>query len=466
LNADYLTRETALREVTTIECGERVERIGAEFSSCYLWKPADLASLPAQDDFHECARTLRAVTQSCVDAWASEHSSILHTLSGGLDSSIVLACLCDAPDRPRVTCTNDYFDGGSGDEREYARSMSQRHSVELVERHRDSRIDARIFLSCRRTVRPVLAFTACDAYPAGVQLARSRGATAIFTGELGDNIFGGAPGIEIVQDYRERYGLGPGLWRTAMDYSKLSRLSVWKVLRGVLFADRAADKRRSWSALQYASGYEPDFLRGRMVTSDAIHDYAHWAESHVHPWFQDVDGVPTTKLLLMYSLLVITSAAYEPPFARAGDPLMVSPLASQPLVESSLRVSSHLHMLGGVDRAAARFAFADKLSDIVLNRRGKGNAGHWVRELVRNNRDFLRETLLDGCLVKERILDRQKIEDALSGKVNNSMLVTYELIIHLYIESWVRQWYSTERSPSPKIHREQAESSDYQPLES
>ena len=65
----------------------------------------------------EAVVSLRETTVGCEHAWASCYDGIVHNLSGGLDSSIVLSCLKSAPSRPRVTCLNYFTTGPNEDER-------------------------------------------------------------------------------------------------------------------------------------------------------------------------------------------------------------------------------------------------------------------------------------------------------------------------------------------------------------
>ena len=84
------------------------------------------------------SRRMRQCVRDVVHAWASCYDHMLLSLSGGLDSSIVLACLKDAPSRPRVTCFHYYPLGADLDERAYARAAAAKAGLELLERPRDS----------------------------------------------------------------------------------------------------------------------------------------------------------------------------------------------------------------------------------------------------------------------------------------------------------------------------------------
>ncbi|WP_371514794.1 asparagine synthase-related protein [Brevundimonas denitrificans] len=76
---------------------------------------------------------LRETTQRCVRSLASEYDQIVLSLSGGLDSSILAACLSDAPSN--VTCLTLVTPALVSDERRYAQAMADRVQLRLVEGH-------------------------------------------------------------------------------------------------------------------------------------------------------------------------------------------------------------------------------------------------------------------------------------------------------------------------------------------
>lgn len=127
--------------------------------------------------------------------------------------------------------------------------------------------------------------------------------------------------------------------------------------------------------------------------------------------------------------------------------MFTNPLASQPLVEAFFRIPAPFHFTGAESGAAIRKAFGTEFSELVLKRgTGKGTPNLLLREVVAGNRDFLRELFLDGLLVRRRILDKIKLEAALSGAVSRSQIGVGEIISQLYIECWLRSWAKTQSS--------------------
>ena len=62
-------------------------------------------------------------------------------------------------------------------------------------------------------------------------------------------------------------------------------------------------------------------------------------------------------------------------------------------------------------------------------------------QILKSNLSFVRETLLEGLLVKEGLLDRRRVETALAGEHAEVGTEAKELVaVHLSTEAWLRNW--------------------------
>ncbi|HSZ10445.1 MAG TPA: asparagine synthase C-terminal domain-containing protein [Steroidobacteraceae bacterium] len=436
---DYLTHETGIKEISTVLCGEAFEFSASGSSQRLYWNPASLSPSSTAEDLIEAANLMRAQTQLCINAWASPHDTILLELSGGLDSSIVLACLRRAQTRPNVISVN-FYSRGAGDERRFARSMTDPHGLELIEMESDAALDFRTFLNCALTANPVLNFSAYDAEPKLIRIAGERKATAIFTGEIGDDIFGHSPSPEVLTECLATYGFSLRTLLAAIDYAELTRVSLWRALNQAIQYRRWQKRTSYWSFYRYRHWLRYSNER-YLISKDAVNNYERSLSRWIHPWFQNVQDMPAGRAMLIYALIMATSTWSHSPFGGSSRNLFKSPIASQPLVEAFARITSCLHFAGGENGAVAREAFRLQLSDMVLERgTGKGTPELWIRDLVESNRSFLRELLLGGILVGRNILDKKKTEEILSRDVTKTHVGVGELIRQLYIESWLRRW--------------------------
>ena len=444
-NGDYLTSSTGIREITEIQAGDAVSMDSHGYSTVRYWDPREICRRPQIEDFETASRLLREATQESIDGWTSRYPNAMLLLSGGLDSSIVLGCMTQSPSRPAITCAT-YYSDQIGDERRYARAVAAKLDVELHELERSMDASLEMILGCRRTSRPLLSFSAFDRYARDLALAKSHGARAIFDGELGDNVFGGGTGHEVA-DYLAMHGLKPGALRVAADYALIAKTSGWQALRTGFREHRDKNKHTYWSILKYIEVAGYDASASGLISSDALASYRAVASRYIHPWFLDMEGVPLGRFAIVYGLFTMTSGFAEIPFAfgAPGDPALISPLSSQPLVELSLKIASFLHVRGGRERAVARHAFARVLPASVANRVGKGTNSQWLHALVNAHASFLRETLWDGFLVRSGILDKYKLERALSLSISNTTVGVLDVIRMLYIEAWLRRWNAVAR---------------------
>jgi asparagine synthase (glutamine-hydrolysing) len=446
VGGDYLTHETAINEIKTLECGDGVECTPGGCTKHPYWEPSRFLKDRSLSGFSDATRAMRNTVDHCVNALSSEHNSILVNLSGGLDSSIVLSALARAPHKPLLTAVN-YHSRGCGDERPFARTMARSVNCRLVEHARNSCLDLRRFYDCNLTVSPVLNFSAPDVEARNTALARDANATAIFNGELGDNIFGRNPSAGILLEYIRLNGIGPRFLSVAMDYAMLTKQSVWRTLVLTRQETKRLTEHDAFSALkklQDRCGIEGASARS-LASTDAEEHYGRIADRFLHPWLKEARGLAPDSQKLLFGLVTVTSTAYHSPFAAPDDPQAVSPFVCQPLAETALRIPGYLHCSSAQDRAVARAAFADTLPAEVLNRGvGKGGPGMWVKDVVENNFKFLREFLLDGILVRRGLLDRNKLDTALSPRIAKSTAMVGDVFAKLYIEAWVRNFARLE----------------------
>jgi asparagine synthase (glutamine-hydrolysing) len=422
--------DTGIEGVSEVCGGECLEFHSGRQARHLYWNPATFLSGEAIEDPLLAARSLRATTKACVHAWASTHDTFLHRLSGGLDSSIVLSCLADAPSRPRIRCLTYYRQGGASDERPWARLAAQRSGCELVEYARDPHIDFSALSRMRLSASPPLTSSFLETDGFERQLTAQYHATAISTGDGGDSLFGSTSARFSVLDYVRRHGLRPALLLLASDVALLRNQSVWKVLsktlRYALFnGDREdAIHLRDARKLACAEIREPVLAK---------------RSSFGHPWFRSGRLPPAANEILAF--LTIPDLFYPPLFSPDNvGAESIFPLLSQPLVELCVAIPSYVLFDQGRDRGLARRAFADDVPGPILARTWKDRVQGFPEEILRANLAYFRELLLDGTLVKERYLDRGALESTLSGRTIKETASVGEILDHVLVEAWLQSW--------------------------
>ncbi len=420
--------ETGLDAVSQVLGGECVELSAGRESRQFYWDALRIAESGGIDNAYEAVRLLRERTRDCVHAWAGSYRSIIHMLSGGLDSSIVLACLKDAPGRPHMTCLNFHSPGSNTDERAYARLAAQGAHCEVVEQPRDLAVSLRSLLNIQKSCTPTDYFFYLDGRRAEAEVAAEHHATAVFTGNGGDQVFYQARARFAAGDYLSRRGVRPALFNVALDAARIDRVSVWNVLRDAVVHGLFG---RRWNPRNDTG------LHRTLIRADVVRDISRDV-SLVHPWLRVPGRTPSGKRWHAYQLLFPFD--FYNPLGREADPEPVTPLFSQPLLELVLRIPTWLLTIGGWDRALARRAFQHDVPRPIVTRRAKGGQEEHAKAILMRELGFARELLLEGQLVREKIIDGARVSEALSGRPSRTGAGNSELYGCLSAEAWVHQW--------------------------
>ena len=433
---------TGLAEVTQVLGGECVAHCGGSKTRTFYWNPRQVADADPIDDPMQAVAALRHCVRDSVHAWASGYESIVHTLSGGLDSAIVLACLKDAPARPQITCVNYHSPGAAGDERAFARLAADRVGCELLERERDVAIGFEPLLQMPRSAAPSIYRYYLENSRRELELAHEYKATALFCGEGGDQLFYQARAAFGAGDYLYRRGIVRGLgsefFRIALDGARVDRVSIWQVLRSAVLH---ACLGRRWT-LADEVGRFTRLMPAEAI--DAIKQDARW----VHPHLQMPARTPSGKLWHACTLAVPALEYYDPLGILDGVE-RVAPLFSQPVLEICLRIPVDVLTTGGWDRAIARRAFKSDLPHRIATRRGKGVPDQYVKSVLERNFGFVREMLLEGQLIRQKFIDRTKLEAVLSGRPTDTARGDTEVYDYLNVEAWLQRFRTSDVSFPP-----------------
>jgi len=416
-------RLTALDGVTQVMPGEAVDLHGETARPTPLWSAVDIAGAASMLDSKEAALALREAVRQCTRSWADTYDKLLLRLSGGVDSSILLSCLsrdaCDAD----VICVNYHSPGSDSDERAYARLAAGKADRRLVERERDAEFPLERVLDVARMPAPVHYLGRMGSTRMDAELAARFNVGAMFTGVGGDQLFFELRRWWPAADYLRVRGFDAGFLSAAMDAARLGQLSVWQTI-ALAVANRAS--RDPSNAIE----------RTRATLVDTVHlnDLEHLARTG-HPTLFPTPDLPIGKL--NQARLLLSPLGYYDPFERDAAPEQVSPLLSQPIVEFCLRLPTYLLTLGGRGRGLARTAFEADLPPEIATRRSKGGIDDHIKKVLLQNLVLARGILLDGELVRRRILDRSKLEKALSLGPTTSSSSVAELHVLIGIEAWI-----------------------------
>jgi asparagine synthase (glutamine-hydrolysing) len=426
----------ALVEVSQVRRGECIEIDPAAGpvvrSSRFCWDPlAFVREQQAIEDPERAAAAVNATVRSCTQALSGGHSSLLHRLSGGLDSSIVAGCLARASSLPRIACYTYFNPRGRSDERPWALLAAEHTGFEHIECPIEpARVRLADLVRPRPATEPLSLLGYLIRSTVEERLSMERNASAVFTGDGGDSGFCSDSFTYAVTDYLRRHGPRPQALSLASEVALRTERSTWSVL---------ASSTRRWLFGAQMSEQLPALLMGSRLVSPQLRDGFTIPESYPHPWFSQLRRVPW-DVIRRLGILLTTPEFYNVTDAARPEPEIVSPLYAQPAVELFLRIPIHVHATGGRDRGLARRAFAREVPESILRREWKDRAPGFHGEVLVRNLDFIRELFLEGVLVREGLLDRAAVEAALAPGPSKTEVLPVEIYRHLEVEIWARYW--------------------------
>lgn len=381
-----------------------------------MWTPWQfLGGAQHRRDPATAAGSIREAVTKVVDTLASEDGSLLLELSGGLDSSIVGACL--ARTAARVPCCTAVTPLRGADERRYAALIAELLDVELracTLDFDDARIDFPVPAS---SLRPAVWALSRSVGRIMDEAAEHAKVSALFSGGGGDTVFAYLTTASPAADAFRAGGLAEGFKAVA----NLSRLHGCTVAKA------------AWLTLRklYRRPHDPPAPDTRFLS-------ANWRLPSLtpHPWF----SAPRSALVgdRERVLGLIGTQLFGDATPRGGGRRVRMPLLAQPVVEACLRVPSWMWIDGGRNRAIARDAFSEALPEAILNRRSKGTFMNYTASVYRRSRQTIASFLLDGSLQAQGLLDRAALERYLTHPPvarDDTFMRLFDLCM---IENWVR----------------------------
>jgi len=380
------------------------------------WTPWDfVAPQRRHRDRREAQADVRCAVESTVKRWSETDQSLLLELSGGLDSSILAACLQNA--LARVACCNLVTPVPGADERHYATQMAATLRTELhVEWFglENAHFD---FPPPSHAVVPSTWFLQHASDQLKEAIGESLGINSFFSGGGGDTVFCYTRTAAPAADAFREHGLTAGI-AAISDLAELHQCTVWKAGRLALkklFAPPKPPRKADRSFLTAAAGQ--DMLEP-------------------HPWFAAPDGALPGDRERIFDLA--GTQVFRDGLARSAKWHLRMPLLSQPVVEACLKVPSWMWIAEGRNRAVARDAFADVLPPDILHRRSKGTFTNYSGAVYRRNKSRLREYLLAGQLEGHGLLD----SDALRQFFDRGLAQQDDTFMRIFdlcaVENWIR----------------------------
>jgi len=428
LTYTYLESErTGLRGLRELLPGCALDIKDSHTSTKAAWSPWPFAAPDRRHtDFAEASANVRNAVSLAVRVWASVDRSVLLELSGGLDSSIVAACLREA--RAETTCCTMVAPVPGTDERQYARQVAEHLQFELLSAEIDLENAEFNFPPPLDSASPGMGILHHPVDSAISKLASNLGARSLFSGAGGDSIFSYLQGATPAADaFRER-GISAGI-RAILDLSSLHQCTPTRAGRLTL--------------RKLIHGAKPCWRPNHALLSQV----ARRIPFDAHPWFDTPEGaLPGDKERI--SDLVGTQS-YRDGIARSARWPMRYPLLSQPVMEACLSVPTWMWISGGRNRSVARAAFADALPGSILNRRSKGSYTRYYAAIYERKRDDMLRFLMDGLLASRDLLDVDELRREASSVHRPENPLNTRVFDLCMVENWVRHQGTLSARPGP-----------------
>jgi asparagine synthase (glutamine-hydrolysing) len=413
----------------TVRCGE-TPALRRYYKASFAPTLADISD-------EEAARRVRATVEEAVTSRLMSDVPLGAFLSGGVDSSIVVACMARATGRPVKTFAVGFSEGGGTiDELPYARLLAERYRTEHHELVVEPDMVGMLPSIVRHHGEP---FADTSAVPTRYLCEMTRKhVTVALSGDVGDEAFGGYRRYNWAHVAERLRGLpGPLARAVAAALQALpGGKARWVREYGARLSDSEAARYLRFvchfSAGEKADLYTPE-LRARFA-GDAV------AES-----FAGLLSASAARDTVS-RLQNLDAETYLPDdiFAKVDIASMThalearAPLADHHVVELGAALPGRLKLRGGRGKHVFKEAFADLVPAEILHRKKKGFAlptGPWLAGRLHG---FARELLLSDAArgrgffrpeAVESLLDRHKAGEDHGERLWN--LIT--------LETWQRE---------------------------
>ena len=366
------TPRTFFRGVRSVPPGHvlTLETDGVENLECYWEPPASSSSqsAPASLALEESAAETLALLRAAVQRRLVADVPLGAFLSGGVDSSAVVAIMAGLQDRPVHTFTIGFEDEEGYDERPYAKAVAARYrtehtefvvrpdAVELIERlvwHHDQ------------------PFGDSSAVPTYLLSELTRGhVTVALSGDGGDEVFAGYERFAAALALERYQRLPEQVRRPASDLAARVPAS--------LLGGRGAGVRRfmARSDLPVEEAYlEWVSVMPREWRDSLLRDHSQWAvDDYLRTW-KGSEGGPLLGRLLDLNLRTYLLDDLLPKVDRmsmAHGLEVRSPFLDREVVEFAIRLPAHLQVRGMSGKRVLKRALRDLVPEEVLHRRKKG----------------------------------------------------------------------------------------------
>lgn len=427
--------DTGLKNISELLAGETLTSRNGRHSVSTTWNPATYADANSSESLDSHCEALHSTVRSCIDAWSGISQRVVHSLSGGFDSSLVLSLLNRARNRPDLVCINRYSHGPAEDERSYAQVAARAANVPLIEWpwiFGNQTLDATCTTVLYGAKPSVHALFSPYESPFYAALRAAQDFDAIWTGEGGDHLFLAWATELTINDFLRHRGFRKDLLRVLRDTARLTGWSIPHLAFGAIQRSKHAIRDTHASRSPAMS-----LLSSRCRQHFDIELYTQ------SPWVSETQTVAPGKQQQILQLAEVLHR--HRPIPDTQDGVELYPLLSQPIIEQCLRIPSYELLTGGHTRGLARRAFRNDLPARILNREVKGQTTHHALAFINRSLPFASRLLVNGILADHGLLDQIALGPLITGRMPITEVTLFPTCACIAAETWARTWLGTTR---------------------
>lgn len=430
VNAHNVTTSTPFVGIEELHPGS-VTQLRAD-GSCSIeqfWDPTAIASrfVENEDAYLDC---LYDTFLACTKAWTQGADKICVELSGGLDSSSVLAVLKDVlPHEKDVVAVNMFHPAiASSNERDFAQQVADATDTPLKFADWSTHLPFAPVNIERRLNKPTTFILDSEFNNEMLNYAQLGPQGEFMCGQGGDHLFLAPPFVESPADYFLEKGVS-GIFSKISEMSAYHRMPHWRVMSKSLNA-----------LVQYWRGtldYIPLSLNFQPWMTDSFKSQVR-ADIFKPLFWEGLKKLSPGKAqhtFAVYQATLYIDRGYRIP----GKPVL-NPLLSQPLVEQALSMPTYQTSADGYNRVHFRRAMAKHKKGNYIWRKSKGETSGIVVLGMRAHFDAVCKLLLDGQFSKKGFIDREKLHEKLIAFKHGKTDSLWPLINLIVAEVWLNSW--------------------------
>jgi asparagine synthase (glutamine-hydrolysing) len=428
--ADFLvghrrgTKRTIFSDVKRLEPGAYLTARAGRVDTSVYWSPAEFVASERISDEQAAVDEFRALFRDAVEAQLEDGLPSWSHLSGGLDSSSVVAmaeCLADQNRVAHLAGTETVVDSlGDGNETRYSDLVAGRlgvpnHRVTDYWAWQSDELGPPAFAEPR----PFLPFFARDR--AMRDLVRDQGGKVLLSGFGSDNYLSGT--FDFIADWVAK-GRFKDAARQLVDLAVATRRSVW-------------EKARQHILVPFAPGW----LQRRLIRDLPVPPWlspAFVADHGLESRMSRVNGVrpgglhSTQQVAEFGSIdLAIERGVFEEGIE------MRYPFLHRPLVEFALRLPVELRFRPKRAKWILREAMGPLLPDQIRERQGKGGIDSRIVWSFERERPLLERLIADSHLADLGCVSRDELARAFAQARTGAVESVVMLFVTLSLETWL-----------------------------